>query len=81
MFIVGRVAVMGQVFRDGGPWSWRKDLAVWDAEVREYMLPKQAPYADCVVPVWEGARLPLSGCWLAKDYEHFMQLRMFAVAE
>lgn len=73
------VAVMGKVFRDPGPYSWQNDLDAWEQDLWDYMLPTKGPWKGEVERVWKSQeRFPLRDCWLAPNYNHFLELHMFA---
>ncbi len=75
------VAVMGKVFREAGPYSWRTDLDQWETELWEYMLPSKGQWAGEVERVWKSGRFGLQDRWLSAEHPgHFLELHMFARA-
>jgi hypothetical protein len=73
------VAVMGKVFRDAGPYSWRTDLKEWEDEMWEYTLPTSGRWAGEVARVWKSGRFALQDCWLSAEHPgHFVELHALA---
>jgi hypothetical protein len=73
------VAMMGKVFREAGPYSWRKDIKAWEGELWEYMLPTSGPEKGKVHQVWKSRRFELQDRWLsAESNAHFLELHLLA---
>ncbi len=72
------VAVVGKVYRDPGPYGWRPDLADWERELWQYLLPESGEYAGMLLRLWQGRRFTLADCWLVKDAPSFCELHVLA---
>jgi hypothetical protein len=70
------VAVVGKVYRDPGPYGWRSDLAAWEREAWDYMLPNSGEYAGRVTRVCSSQRFPISDPSFRQSEPSFCELHV-----